>query len=209
MSLNQQLHKESMKYLTSAPLRENDAKFISAISEVAYEFLTADEAALIEELYFKLKNIALRNRILYGLIRCKELEMKDFFQKAYKKERYLDMKLLAIHGLAHDASEEEIDKVMDHFLKILIKRPETTPYNYQEYEFLRSAFGLPLLIKKYGYPCFEKVLQQVEKQYQDMPEAFKGHFTFDEDGKAVQLRLPSETKKMIDRFFASRTVADT
>ncbi|GIO85590.1 hypothetical protein J25TS5_25220 [Paenibacillus faecis] len=204
MSLNQQLHKESMKYLTSAPLRENDAKFISAISEVAYEFLTADEAALIEELYFKLKNIALRNRILYGLIRCKELEMKDFFQKAYKKERYLDMKLLAIHGLAQYASEEEIDKVMDHFLKILIKRPETTPYNYQEYEFLRSAFGLPILIKKYGYPCFEKVLQQVEKQYQDMPEAFKGHFTFDEDGKAVQLRLPSETKKMIDRFFASQ-----
>lgn len=204
MSSNQQLHKESMKYLTTAPLRENDAKFISAINEVAYEFLTADEAALIEELYFKLKNIALRNQILYGLIRCKELELKDFFQKAYKKERYLDMRLLAIHGLAHYASEEEIDKVMDHFLKILIKRPETTPYNYQEYEFLRSAFGLPLLVKKYGYLCFEKVLQQVEKQYQDMPEAFKGHFTFDEDGKAVQLRLPGETKKMIDRFFASQ-----
>ncbi|MCA1293260.1 hypothetical protein LBW89_09535 [Paenibacillus sp. alder61] len=204
MSSNQQLHKESMKYLTTAPLRENDAKFISAIGGVTYEFLTADEAALIEELYFKLKNIALRNQILYGLIRCKELELKDFFQKAYKKERYLDMKLLAIHGLAHDASEEEIDKVMDHFLKILVKRPESTPYNYQEYEFLRSAFGLPLLVKKYGYPCFEKVRQQVEKQYQDMPEAFKGHFTFDEDGKAVQLRLPSETKKMIDRFFASQ-----
>ncbi|WP_334077871.1 hypothetical protein [Paenibacillus sanfengchensis] len=204
MSLNQQLHKESMKYLTTAPLRENDAKFISAISNVAYEFLTTDEAALIEQLYFKLKNIALRNQILYGLIRCKELELKDFFQKAYKKERYLDMRLLAIHGLAHYASEEEIDKVMDHFLKILVKRPESTPYNYQEYEFLRSAFGLPLLIKKFGYPCFEKVLQQVEKQYHDMPEAFQGHFTFDEDGKAVQLRLPSETKKMIDRFFASQ-----
>ncbi|WP_334072620.1 hypothetical protein [Paenibacillus sp. A14] len=204
MSLNQQLHKESMKYLTTAPLRENDAKFISAISDVAYEFLTTDEAVLIEQLYFKLKNIALRNQILYGLIRCKELELKDFFQKAYKKERYLDMRLLAIHGLAHYASEEEIDKVMDHFLKILVKRPESTPYNYQEYEFLRSAFGLPLLIKKFGYPCFEKVLQQVEKQYHDMPEAFQGHFTFDEDGKAVQLRLPSETKKMIDRFFASQ-----
>ncbi|WP_311080805.1 hypothetical protein [Paenibacillus polymyxa] len=75
---------------------------------------------------------------------------------------------------------------MDHFLKILIKRPETTPYNYQEYEFLRSAFGLPLLIKKYGYPCLKKALQQVEEQYQNMPEAFRGHFTFDENGKAVQ-----------------------
>lgn len=204
MSSNQQLHEESMKVLATAPLRENDAKLISALRDIAYECLTADEAGWIEQLYFKLKNIALRNQILYGLIRCEELELKDFFQKAYKKERYLDMKLLAIHGLAHYASEEEIDKVMDHFLKILIKRPETTPYNYQEYEFLRSAFGLPRLMKKYGYPCFEKVLQQVEKQYHDMPEAFQGHFTFDEEGKAVQLRLPSETKKMMDRFFASQ-----
>lgn len=114
------------------------------------------------------------------------------------------MRLLAIHGLAYYASAEEIDKVMEHFLKILMKRPETTPYNYQEYEFLRSAFGLPRLIKKYGYPCFEKALQQVERQYQDMPEAFQGHFTYDEDGKAVQLRSPRETKLMIERFFASQ-----
>ncbi|WP_232289172.1 hypothetical protein [Paenibacillus sp. Aloe-11] len=159
---------------------------------------------MIEQLYSKMKNIALRNKTLYGLIRCRNLELKDFFQKAYKKERYLDMRLLSIHGLSHYASEEEIEKVMDHFLKILIKRPENTPYNYQEYEFLRSAFGLPLLIKKYGYPCFEKALQQVEKQYQDMPEAFRGHFTFDENGRAVQLRSPNETKQMIERFFASQ-----
>lgn len=200
-----QLHKESMKYLTTASLRENDPKFISAISNVDYESLTTDESKWIEQLYFKLKNIALRNKILYGLIHCKELELAPFFRNAYKKERYLDMRLLAIRGLAHYASEEEINKVVDHFLKILIKRPETTPYNYQEYEFLRSAFGLPFLIKTYGYPCFEKALQQVEKQYEDMPEAFKGHFTFDEDGKAVQLRSPHETKVMMERFFASQS----
>ncbi|UQQ35347.1 hypothetical protein [Paenibacillus polymyxa] len=203
---NQQLRKESIKYLKNAPLRENDPKFICAISDVAYEFLTTDEVGLIEQLYFKMKNIALRNKILYGLIRCRHLELKDFFQKAYKKERYLDMRLLAIHGLAQYASEEEIEKVMQHFLKILIKRPETTPYNYQEYEFLRSAFGLPLLIKKYGYPCFEKTLQQVEEQYQNMPEAFRGHLTFDEDGKQVSLRTPMKIKQMIDRFYESRNL---
>ncbi|KJD39616.1 hypothetical protein QD46_13420 [Paenibacillus polymyxa] len=203
---NQQLHKESIKYLTTAPLRESDPKFICAISDVAYEFLTTDEVGLIVQLYFKMKDIALRNKILYGLIRCSNLELKDFFEKAYKKERYLDMRLLAIHGLAQYASEEEIEKVMQHFLKILIKRPETTPYNYQEYEFLRSAFGLPLLIKKYGYPCFEKTLQQVEKQYQDMPEAFRGHFTFDENGKQVSLRTPMKIKQMIDRFYESRNL---
>ncbi|NEU26743.1 hypothetical protein FKV70_09680 [Paenibacillus ottowii] len=63
---------------------------------------------------------------------------------------------------------------------------------------------MPLLIKKYGYSCFEKALQQVEKQYQDMPEAFRGHFTFDDNGKAVQLRTPNETKQMIERFYASQ-----
>ncbi|AWB46645.1 hypothetical protein DCC85_22375 [Paenibacillus sp. CAA11] len=203
MSLKQQLHKESMRYLTTAPIRENDPKFISALEDVVYESLTKEEAELIEALYFKSKNAAWRNKILRGLIRCKELELKDFFQKAYKKERYLDMRLLAVHGLTYYASEEEIDKVMDHFLKILMKRPETTPYNYYEYEFLRSAFGLPPLIKKYGYPCFERALQQVEKQYHDMPEAFKGHLTFNEDGKQVMLRTPMKIKQMIDRFYES------
>ncbi|WP_435925636.1 hypothetical protein [Paenibacillus sp. DYY-L-2] len=204
MSLDQQLHKESMKYLTNAPIRENDPKFISALDNVDYEFLTTDEASVIELMYFKLKNNATRYKILYGLTRCNTLELKEFFQSAYKKERYLDMRLTAIRGLAYYASEEEIDKVMSHFLKILIKRPESTPYNYEEYEYLRSSFGLPFLIKKYGYPCFEKVLQQVEKQYQAMPDAFKGHFTVDEDGKIVLLRSPKEKKQMMDRFYASR-----
>ncbi|ASR49800.1 hypothetical protein NS115_19715 [Paenibacillus jamilae] len=207
MSLNnQELHKESIKYLTTAPIRENDPRFMSALDDVVYEFLTKEEADLIEILYFKSKNAAWRNKILRGLIQCKELELKDFFQKAYKKERYLDMKLLTIHGLAQYATEQEIDKVINHFLKLLIKRAETTPYNYYEYEFLRSAFGFPLLIKKYGYSCFEKVYQQVEKQYQDMPEAFKGHLTFDEDGKQVSLRTPMKIKQMIDRFYESRNL---
>ena len=200
----QQLHKESMKYLTTVPLRESDPELSSALSSIAYESLTTDEVVLIETLYFKFKNMALRNRILYGLICCRNVELKEFFQKAYKKERYLDMRLLAIRGLAHYVSEEEMEAVMDHFCKILIKRPETTPYNYQEYEFLRSAFGLPFLVEKYGYPCFKKALQQVEQQYQDMPEAFKGHFTYDEEGKFVQLRRPGEMKQMMDRFFASQ-----
>lgn len=200
----QQLHKESMNYLTTVRLRESDAQLMAALSNVAYEGLTTDEASLIETLYFKFKNIALRNRILYGLIRCDNLELKDFFQKAYKKERYLDMRLLAIRGLAQYTSEGEMEEIMNHFFKILIKRPETTPYNYQEYEFLRSAFGLPFLVGKYGYPCFKTALEQVEQQYQNMPEAFKGHFTYDEEGKFVQLRRPSETKQMMDRFFASK-----
>ncbi len=193
-----------MKYLTTAPFSERDPMFIRAINNVDYTLLTNAEVGLLEFLYFQLKDIALRNKILQSLMRSEPFERKDFFQKAYKKERYLDMRLMAIRGLAQFSSKEEIDKVMEHFLQILKKRPETTPYNYQEYEFLRSAFGLPYLIKTYGYPCFEKTFQQVEKQYHDMPDAFKGHFTIDEDGNFIELRSPKETKQMMDNFFATR-----
>ncbi|HZG17042.1 MAG TPA: hypothetical protein VE710_18800 [Candidatus Bathyarchaeia archaeon] len=197
-------HEESIKYLTTAPFSERDLTFIEAINNLDYNLLTEAEVDLLESLYFKLKDIALRNKILQSLMRSEQVELKDFFQKAYKKERYLDMRLMAIRGLAHYASEEEIDKIMEHFLQILKKRPETTPYNYQEYEFLRSAFGLPYLIKTYGYPCFEKIFQQVEKQYHDMPDAFKGHYTFDEDGNFIELRSPKESKQLMDNFFATR-----
>lgn len=201
--MKQTHHGESIKYLTTAPFCERDSKFIVAINNLDGNFLMKDEVGLLVSLYFKLKDIALRHKILQCLMHSEQLELKDFFQKAYKKERYLDMRLLAIRGLAHYASEEEIDKIMEHFLQILKKRPETTPYNYQEYEFLRSAFGLRYLIKTYGYPCFEKIFQQVEQQYHDMPDAFKGHYTFDEDGKLIELRSPKEMKQMMDNFFAT------
>ncbi|MFB5676896.1 hypothetical protein ACE3NQ_21290 [Paenibacillus terreus] len=122
----------------------------------------------------------------------KELELKDFFQKAYKKERYLEICYRTRDRQDHQS-----------FLKALNKKSRDNTFNYYEYEFLRSAFGFPLLIKKYGYSCFEKVYQQVEKQYQDMPEAFKGHLTFDEDGKQVSLRTPMKIKQMVDRFYES------
>jgi hypothetical protein len=44
----------------------------------------------------------------------------------------------------------------------------------------------------------------VEKQYDDMPNAFKGHYTFDEDGNFIELRKPEESKKIMNDFFASK-----
>jgi hypothetical protein len=116
----------------------------------------------------------------------------------------LDMKLKAIRGLANYATEAELEQITEHFLELLMKRPENTPYNYQEYEFIRSACGLPFLIKKYGYSCFEKALMQEEKQYNAMPDAFKGHYTFDEDGNIIELRNPEEAKEMLNNFFESK-----
>jgi hypothetical protein len=128
-------------------------------------------------------------------------ELKDFFDNAYKKERYLDMKIYALRGLSLFVSEKEIEKLLQKFNLTLLKRQETTPYNYQEYELLRGQNSLPYLVQKYNYDCFKETLNQVNAQYNAMPDAFKGHFTIDENGEPVSLRNPEESSKMIKDFF--------
>ncbi|QIH37001.1 hypothetical protein G6053_07720 [Sphingobacterium sp. DR205] len=60
---------------------------------------------------------------------------------------------------------------------------------------------MPFLVEKFGYSCFKETLEQVNKQYDAMPDAFKGHFTTDENGESVMLRKPEETKIMMDKFW--------
>ena len=201
--VNRNRHEAAIGYLKEAIFSERNLKFREAINDLDYHYIKENDVHVLKDIYFKIKDIALRNKIL-GSLMYKEIGLKQFFLDAYKKERYLDMKLKAVRGLANYATETEIDQIMEHFLKLLMKRPETTPYNYQEYEYIRSACGLPYLIKKYGYSCFEKALRQEEKQYNEMPEAFKGHYTFDEDGKLIVLRNPNEVKEMLNNFFASQ-----
>ncbi|USB33605.1 hypothetical protein [Paenibacillus sp. YPG26] len=200
-----QRHEAAMEYLKTAEVSEKSPQIREAINELDYHFIKSNEAPVLADIYFKLKDMALRNRILGCLMHVSHHEpgLKPFFQDAYKKERYLDMKLKAVRGLANYAAEPEMDQIMEHFLKLLKKRPEHTPYNYQEYEYLRSASGLPYLIKRYGYSCFEKALLQVEKQYNDMPDAFKGHHTYDEEGNFIELRSADEVQKMMNRFFGN------
>ena len=56
-------------------------------------------------------------------------------------------------------------------------------------------------MKKFGYKCFNETLEQVNRQYNAMPEAFKGHFTTDENGESVMLRKPEEIKAIMDKFW--------
>ena len=51
------------------------------------------------------------------------------------------MKLTAVRGYAFYAREDEVATLMENLLAILKKRPEKTPYNYQEYEVMRSMFS--------------------------------------------------------------------
>ncbi|MFJ7665728.1 hypothetical protein ACIQXI_01390 [Lysinibacillus sp. NPDC097195] len=159
-----------------------------------------DDKSSKMETYLNTKDIAKRNTLLKQLVFDLPEDGKDFFLKAYKKERYLDMRLTAIRGYAAFASEEEVTLLMKKMLEILQKRPESTPYNYQEYEILRSAFLIPYLLDNYSYNCFHNFNEQLKKQYDAMPEVFKGIFTCDAKGEHIQLIPPAVVQKNIEHF---------
>ncbi len=111
------------------------------------------------------------------------------------------MKLCAVRGYAAYATEAEVSALMGKLLASLKKRELTTPYNYAEYEPMRSAFLMPYLLKHYGYECFRTFGEQLEKQYNAMPGCFKNIFTLDEQGNLCNIRAPEEVKKSMDLFF--------
>lgn len=191
---------EELKKMSQKRGYENKDDFQQLLERCKDITLSNEDAEFLIELYFKAKNLYIRNTILKALVFSEDIDLKEFFLKAVKKERYLDMRLTAIRGYAKYETEKEVEKLMTKFIEILMKRPESTPYNYQEYELLRSAFGLPYLVNQYGYACFVQAYEQEEKQYHAMPDAFKGHFTLNERGDIVQLRSLGESKRMLDEF---------
>lgn len=180
---------------------EGNMDFRESIFNLEPKLVEVEDFEALRYLYFKVKDISLRHKLLLVSRDIYNSQLSEFFRKAYKKERSLKMKLIAVRGLVKYVEEHEISKIMSHFMKILIKRPEHTPYNYKEYEYLRSPSGLPYLIKEYGYNCFHQVLEQVEKQYDAMPFQFKNHYTYDANDNIVELRTPDEMDQMIEEFF--------
>ena len=139
--------------------------------------------------YKSIKDILKRNATLKEAVSTPTEYGKEFFLAAFKKERYLDMKLTAVRGYAEYASEEEVGVLMTKMLELLIKRGQTTPNDYQEYEPMRSPFLMPYLLNKYNYQCFKVFAEQLDKQYAAMDDEWKGIFTLNECGELVQLRI--------------------
>lgn len=152
-------------------------------------------------LYFETKEIHKRAEILKTLVFHLPQDGEAFFLKAFQKERYLDMKLCAIRGYAAYAAEEDVSKCMEKLLQLLRKRQQTTPYNYEEYEVMRSAYLMPYLLATYGYACFSAFHEQLESQYENMPDVFKNIFSCDEFGNSYSIRDPNEVKQSIAAFF--------
>lgn len=140
------------------------------------------------EKYISTKDVFERNQILKTAVLKLPENGKEFFLAAFKKERYLDMKLTAVRGYAEYASEDEVNVLMKKMFELLIRRGQTTPNNYQEYEPMRSPFLIPFLLNKYKYQCFSSFAEQLEKQYDMMDDTWKGIFTLNENGTPVKLR---------------------
>ncbi|MFH6957619.1 hypothetical protein ACHRV1_09435 [Flavobacterium aquidurense] len=187
--------------LTDEKIKDSNKDFRNTLFSLDQNSINKDNFAHLTRIYSATKQLDIRNKILRLLYDFDLPELKDFFGNAYKKERYLDMKIYALRGLSQFVSEKEIEKLLQKFNLTLSKRQETTPYNYQEYELLRGQNSLPYLIQKYNYNCFKETLNQVNQQYNAMPEAFKGHFTINENAEFVSLRSPEESSQMIKDFF--------
>ncbi len=188
--------------LTNEKINERNVDFRNALFTLNKKTINESNIVHLIRIYKKTKHIELRNRILKLLYDIDFPELNDFFNLAYKKERYLDMKLYALRGISLFATEKEIEKILKKFNITLEKRQKSTPYNYQEYELLRGKHALPFLVEKYGYPCFIGTLNQVNNQYDQMPNAFKGHFTTDENGEIINLRTSDESRQMMSEFFS-------
>ncbi|MGV7106101.1 hypothetical protein [Flavobacterium sp. U410] len=187
--------------LTDQKINDRHIDFRNALLGLDKNGISIENFEYLTNIYKSTKQLDIRNKILKLLYDFDFVTLKEFFSNAYKKERYLDMKIYALRGLSNFIGEKEIAKLLEKFNLTLAKRQETTPYNYQEYELLKGKNALPFLVKKYGYSCFKETLEQVNKQYDAMPEAFKGHFTTDENGESVMLRKPEEIKTIMDKFW--------
>lgn len=151
--------------------------------------------------YFSQKDVIKRHHLLKEITFKCEFASKEFFEKALKKERKLEEKLIALRGFAYFASEQEVEPYAKKLRESIIKISQTTPYAYNLYEVMRAAYLLPFLVKKYNYQCFIDLSEQVEKQYEAMPDVFKHIYSYDENGEFYQIRDPKEVKKSMEEFW--------
>ncbi|MCR8632163.1 hypothetical protein [Paenibacillus radicis (ex Xue et al. 2023)] len=103
--MNRNRHEAAIGYLKEAIVSERNLQFREAISDLDYHYIKENDVHVLKNIYFIIKDNALRNKIL-GSLMYKEIGLKQFFWDAYKKERYLDMKLKAVRGLAKSLTND-------------------------------------------------------------------------------------------------------
>lgn len=195
---------EILKVLTENIGNERNSDFHRLFYSMNASQVDKVIAEVVVEIFRNAKELRTKNKSLQLLFDKDFNFLEPPFRQAYTKSRYLDLKMNALRGLAQFAIEEEICELLIKFNMTLRKRPESTPYNYQEYELLKGKHALPFLVHKYGYKSFRETLAIENAQYDSMPDAFKGHYTTDESGEIVMLRSGEEAGKMMQEFFQNK-----
>ena len=165
--------------------------FQEAITNMRFESFSKEDAEFFASVYFSIKGDAdrtvVRCLLLEALaLQCLQHNLKDFFLAVFKKERKFCMRLTAIRGYSAYAAEAEVTPLMEKLVSLLHKGSMANCL-YQEYEYLRSKFGLLFLVEYYGYDCFKKAMDRLNELYDALPDELKGYYTFDENGMQVQL----------------------
>lgn len=187
--------------LTKEKLYERNIEFRDSLFSLDENVINEQNVIHLIRIYNSAKLLEIRNKILKLLYNFEYSVLLEFFKLAYKRERGLEMKMYALRGLSQFITEKEIENILKRFNLTLSKRKKSTPYNYVEYEFLKGKNCLPFLIEKYDYNCFIETFKQVNKQYNEMPIEFKGHFNVNENGEVIKLRSSEKSRALMDDFF--------
>jgi len=188
---------------TAMAMKKKPALSTAELEALAIETVDEPVARKIMTVYAEAKDLYVRNLCLRLLYDRPFGFLEDWFDRAFRRERYLDMRVLALRGLAQFRGEKPLASLLAKINGSLHKRAISTPYNYQEYEGLLGKNALPYLVGRYGYACLQETLALVQRNYDAMPNALKGHFTIGEDGKPISLRSSEETNRMLNEFFAA------
>ena len=178
--------------------------FREALIDMRFEKFSQIDMEFFRNAYFNIKGDADRTSdralVLEALVlQCLQYDLKEFFLTVFKKERKYNMRLTAIRGYAAYATEAEIAPLMGKLASTL-EKGSMTNCPYIEYERLRSKFGLPYLVERYGYDCFVKAMGLLDKLYDGLPDELKGYFMLDESGIQIKLLSDKEAHKRFDAF---------
>lgn len=166
--------------------------FRNVMLQIRFRTLSHDEIEKLKTIYHEYNDQYCRNQILIAFIFQSDESLKGFFRKAFYTEKQLSYKLIAIRGYAQYVTEDEIIPLMEHFVKKFDDMGELSPYDYEQFEVMRSEFCMPYLVSQYGYDCFLNVQKTIDAHYAQMPEAYKGLFMQDQFGQYLPLLTDQE-----------------
>ena len=112
------------KILTKEKFSEGDIDVRNALFDLDKETINAENFSYLTRIYTSTKALDIRNKILKLLYDFAFPELRAFFTAAYKKERYLDMKIYALRGLSYFISENDTIKLLAKFNQTLARRQE-------------------------------------------------------------------------------------